>query len=71
MIWAFVKHRIGGVKRESFPEQLANSIGSWKWHFVFFGMSAPTPCWFLKSATSQTIVLENQELLEMRKERWE
>lgn len=33
--------RIGGVKRESFPAQLANSTGSEKQHVVFFFYMIP------------------------------
>lgn len=33
--------RIGGVKRESFPAQLANSTGSEKQHVVFFFLYDP------------------------------
>lgn len=54
------KERIGGVKCESFPEQLANSIGSKQCiGFFFFFLSPSTLRWFLKSGTNETIVLES------------
>lgn len=59
------------MTHESFLEQRANSTGSKVACWVFF-MSPLTPHWFLKSdAPKETIVFENQEPLEMRKERWE
>lgn len=72
MIWAFVREL---VRREAFPAQLANSTASKKRHVVFFRCSFPL--WFLDSGqrivsgTNEAIVVKNQELLEMRKERWE
>lgn len=48
------------------------TVQALKWRVGYFFMSPLTPHWFLKSdAPKETIVFENQEPLEMRKERWE